>query len=82
MVLYVHGDLVDSVQPGDRVSVTGVYRAVPHKPNPKIGNQLSVYKTHTNKNDYTQEVHKAMKDLALSCNNYPKVLGETSNECA
>ena len=46
VVLYVHGDLVDSVQPGDRVSVTGVYRAVPHRSNPKMRNLLSVYKTH------------------------------------
>ncbi|CAB4064093.1 MCM4 [Lepeophtheirus salmonis] len=29
VVIYAHGDLVDSVQPGDRVAVTGIYRAVP-----------------------------------------------------
>merc|ERR1719481_216677 len=46
VILYVHGDLVDSVQPGDRVAVTGVYRAVPHRSNPKMRNLLSVYKTH------------------------------------
>merc|ERR1719295_515712 len=46
VVLYVHGDLVDKVQPGDRVAVTGVYRAVPHRSNPKMRNLLSVYKTH------------------------------------
>merc|ERR1719481_52359 len=46
VVLYVHGDLVDSVQPGDRVAVTGVYRAVPQRSNPKMRNLLSVYKTH------------------------------------
>merc|ERR1712240_769236 len=43
---YVHGELVDSVQPGDRVAVTGVYRAVPHRSNPKMRNLMSVYKTH------------------------------------
>merc|ERR1712025_1405102 len=46
VVLYVHGELVDKVQPGDRVSVTGVYRAVPHRSNPKMRNLMSVYKTH------------------------------------
>merc|ERR1712112_229404 len=46
VVLYVHGELVDKVQPGDRVAVTGVYRAVPHRSNPKMRNLLSVYKTH------------------------------------
>merc|ERR1719376_563438 len=46
VILYVHGDLVDAVQPGDRVAVTGVYRAVPHRSNPKMRNLLSVYKTH------------------------------------
>eukprot|EP00092_Neocalanus_flemingeri_P030424 GFUD01033026.1.p1 GENE.GFUD01033026.1~~GFUD01033026.1.p1 ORF type:complete len:866 (+),score=291.09 GFUD01033026.1:48-2600(+) len=46
VVLYVHGELVDSVQPGDRVAVTGVYRAVPHRSNPKMKTVHSVYKTH------------------------------------
>merc|ERR1711936_879548 len=46
VILYVHGDLVDSVQPGDRVAVTGIYRAVSHRNNPKMRNLNSVYKTH------------------------------------
>merc|ERR1719511_242525 len=46
VVLYAHGDLVDSVQPGDRVSVTGIYRAVPLKANPRAKNLKAVYKTH------------------------------------
>merc|ERR1712240_46345 len=46
VVLYVHGDLVDKVQPGDRVGVTGIYRAVPQRSNPKMRNLNSVYKTH------------------------------------
>ena len=46
VVLYVHGELVDKVQPGDRVFVTGIYRAVPHRSNPKMRNLNSVYKTH------------------------------------
>merc|ERR1719154_128145 len=46
VVLYVHGELVDKVQPGDRVHVTGIYRAVPQRSNPKMRNLNSVYKTH------------------------------------
>ena len=46
VVLYVHGDLVDKVQPGDRVAVTGIYRAVPQRSNPRMRNLNSVYKTH------------------------------------
>jgi len=44
--LYAHNDLVDKVQAGDRVSVTGIYRAVPMRGNPKMRNINSVYKTH------------------------------------
>ena len=46
IALYVRDDLVDSIQPGDRVEVTGMYRAVPLRVNPKTRNVKSVYKTH------------------------------------
>jgi len=46
IALYVRDDLVDSVQPGDRVEITGIYRAVPLRVNPKTRNVKSVYKTH------------------------------------
>lgn len=29
VVLFAHNDLVDAVHPGDRVTVTGIYRAIP-----------------------------------------------------
>ena len=29
IALYVRDDLVDAIQPGDRVEVTGIYRAIP-----------------------------------------------------
>ncbi|OCT76788.1 hypothetical protein XELAEV_18031991mg [Xenopus laevis] len=45
-ILYGHNDLVDKVQPGDRVNVTGIYRAVPIRVNPRVRNVKSVYKTH------------------------------------
>ncbi|CAH2285145.1 DNA replication licensing factor mcm4 [Pelobates cultripes] len=46
IALYAHNDLVDKVQPGDRVNVTGIYRAVPIRVNPRVSNVKSVYKTH------------------------------------
>uniref|UniRef100_A0A672HH82 DNA replication licensing factor MCM4 n=1 Tax=Salarias fasciatus TaxID=181472 RepID=A0A672HH82_SALFA len=45
-VVYGHNDLVDKVQPGDRVNITGIYRAVPMRVNPRQSNVKSVYKTH------------------------------------
>ncbi|XP_075216079.1 disc proliferation abnormal [Lycorma delicatula] len=46
VILFAHNDLVDAVQPGDRVTVTGIYRAVPIQVNPRARNVRSVYKTH------------------------------------
>ena len=46
VLVYAHADLVDKVQPGDRVTVTGIYRATPLRVNPKLRNVKSVYKTH------------------------------------
>ncbi|PSN29765.1 DNA replication licensing factor MCM4 [Blattella germanica] len=36
----------DTVQAGDRVTVTGIYRAIPMQVNPRMRNVRSVYKTH------------------------------------
>ncbi|XP_066917179.1 DNA replication licensing factor mcm4-A-like [Clytia hemisphaerica] len=46
VIMYGYGDLVDSVQPGDRVTVTGIYRATPLRVNPRMRNVKSVYKTY------------------------------------
>ena len=46
VVVFAHGDLVDKVQPGDRVTVTGIYRAAPLRDNPRLRNVKAVYKTH------------------------------------
>ncbi|CAH0552145.1 unnamed protein product [Brassicogethes aeneus] len=46
VVLFAHNDLVDAVQPGDRVTVTGIYRAQALQVNPRMRNVRSVYKTH------------------------------------
>lgn len=46
VVLFAHNDLVDAVNPGDRVTVTGIYRAVPVQVNPRMRNVRAVYRTH------------------------------------
>lgn len=43
--LMCYNDLVDTVQPGERVTVTGVYRAVPVQVNPRMSVVYSVFKT-------------------------------------
>ncbi|NXY84059.1 MCM4 factor, partial [Alcedo cyanopectus] len=46
VALFAHNDLVDKVQPGDRINVTGIYRAVPIRVNPRVSTVKSIYKTH------------------------------------
>ncbi|XP_055536897.1 DNA replication licensing factor MCM4 [Wyeomyia smithii] len=46
VLLLAHDDLVDKVQPGDRITVTGIYKAMPIQENPRQRNVKSVYKTH------------------------------------
>jgi DNA replication licensing factor MCM4 len=46
VLLFAHNDLVDKVQAGDRVTVTGIYRATPSSVNPRQRNVRAVYKTH------------------------------------
>ena len=45
VTLFAHGNLVESVQPGDRVAVTGIYRALPVRVNPRMRNVNSVFRT-------------------------------------
>ncbi|XP_012232001.1 DNA replication licensing factor MCM4 [Linepithema humile] len=46
VLLFAHNNLVDAVSPGDRVSVTGIYRALPMRVNPRMSNVRAIYKTH------------------------------------
>lgn len=46
VVTFCFDDLVDSVQPGDKVEITGVLRAQPVRVHPRIRKVKSVYKTY------------------------------------
>eukprot|EP00912_Choanoflagellata_sp_UC4_P001122 UC4_evm1s697 len=46
VLLFCFDDLVDKVQAGDRIEVTGVYRATPLRLNPRQRSVKAVYKTH------------------------------------
>lgn len=46
IVVFAYDDLVDAVRPGDRVEVTGVFRAQARRVNPKITKVKSVYRTY------------------------------------
>ncbi|EHH64151.1 hypothetical protein EGM_17299 [Macaca fascicularis] len=63
VILFAHNDLVDKVQPGDRVNVTGIYRAVPIRINPRVSNVKSVYKTHIDVIHYRKTDAKRLHGL-------------------
>jgi len=46
IVMFAYDDLVDAVRPGDRVEVTGLFRAQARRVNPKITRLKSVYRTY------------------------------------
>jgi DNA replication licensing factor MCM4 len=46
VTLYAFEELCDSVVPGDRVVVTGIHRALAHRPNPRMRAVLAKFKTY------------------------------------
>jgi DNA replication licensing factor MCM4 len=42
--MFAYDDLVDTLRPGDRVEVTGIFRAVPRRLNPKFRAVKNIYK--------------------------------------
>lgn len=64
LALYVRDDLVDSIQPGDRVEVTGIYRAVPLRVNPRQRSFKSVYKTYIEVLHFRKKDNKRLRELS------------------
>ncbi|KAK9500642.1 hypothetical protein O3M35_001871 [Rhynocoris fuscipes] len=46
VTLFAYNDLVDAVQPGQNIVVTGVYRSLPVQVNSRVRNISSVFRTH------------------------------------
>lgn len=46
IVTYTFDDLVDSVQPGDKVEITGVLRAQPSRVHPRVRKSKTIFKTY------------------------------------
>lgn len=46
IVVHAYSDLVDAVDPGDRVVITGVYRAQAFRENPRMRTVKSVHRTY------------------------------------
>lgn len=57
VTIFAFDDLVDTVRPGDRIEVTGIFRAVPRRSNPKQRSVRSVFKT------YMDAIHFRRADL-------------------
>jgi DNA replication licensing factor MCM4 len=62
VVTFCFDDLVDSVQPGDKVEVTGVLRAQPVRVHPRIRRVKSVYKTYVDVIHYSAVHSGSRKD--------------------
>ncbi|KAH9420548.1 DNA replication licensing factor, mcm4 component [Dermatophagoides pteronyssinus] len=65
VLLYACADLVDKVQPGERITVTGIFRATSIRVNPKTRNVKSVYRTHIDVVHYRKAETKRLHDTYL-----------------
>lgn len=78
VLLYACANLVDQVQPGERVTITGIYRATPIRVNPKIRNIKSVFRTHIDVVQYrkveSKRLHDTNHELRLSKERIDKLI--------
>jgi DNA replication licensing factor MCM4 len=75
--LYAHEDLVDSVVPGDRVQITGIFRALPQRVNPRMRTLRSVFRSfvdiiHVQK---TQKGRLSAEDPSVTEGEFRSMLG-------
>ena len=72
VLLYACADLVDAVQPGDRVTVTGIFRATPVRMNPRQRSVKAVYKTHVDVVHFRKVDSKRLHDEGKEFNFTPE----------
>ncbi|XP_058799343.1 DNA replication licensing factor MCM4-like [Phymastichus coffea] len=63
IIMLAYNDLVDAVTAGDRVAVTGIYRASPIQCNPRTSNLRAVYKTHIDVVHFRKQDSKRLYDM-------------------
>ena len=72
VLLYAIGDLVDTVQPGDRITVTGIYRATPVRVSSRQRTVKSVFRTHIDVVHFrkvdTKRLHDENKEFTFTPN--------------
>lgn len=64
--LFAFEDLVDFVRPGDRVEITGIYRAIPRRVNPRTSTLYTVYRTYIDVIHYRVEGNSERDDITES----------------
>jgi DNA replication licensing factor MCM4 len=81
VVVYCFDNLVDQVRPGDKVEITGIYKAAPHRPVPRLQMCNSVYRTYLDAISIASEskgrVDSPLDDLAMGEDGeFPKLAAE------
>ena len=81
IVIFAYDDLVDAVRPGDRVEVTGVFRAQARRVNPKITKVKSIYKTYIDAIHFRRVIaHGSSASETRSASNAAKDDGDKTGE--
>ena len=81
IVVFAYDDLVDAVRPGDRVEVTGMFRAQARRVNPKITKVKSIYKTYVDAIHFRKVVsHGSSASGTRSKSNTVKEDGEKADD--
>ncbi|TNN14673.1 DNA replication licensing factor mcm4-A [Schistosoma japonicum] len=66
VLMYAHEELVDKIQPGDRVIVTGIYRAIPLRMSNRQRTLKAVYKTYIDVLHFLREGDDRMQSDGMS----------------
>ncbi|KAH8873524.1 DNA replication licensing factor mcm4-A [Schistosoma japonicum] len=66
VLMYAHEELVDKIQPGDRVIVTGIYRAIPLRMSNRQRTLKAVYKTYIDVLHFLREGDDRMQNDGMS----------------